>query len=99
MVIYIDSDFKCYTEKSAGLAAIETDFFGGKCKAYIEGYRFVPYGETWTREDGVVFKGEMIAPFIDSRLLAAYQSGYEESLADAQDMQTALETLGVNIDG
>jgi hypothetical protein len=99
MMIYIDSDFKCYTEPAEDRTVVETAAFDGKCKKYIEGYRFVPDGQEWTRSDCVVFTGEMIAPFVDSRLLAAYQSGYEEMLAEMQDMQDALNTLGVELDG
>lgn len=61
--IYIDADFKCHTSKMEGTKEAETDFFDGKCNEYIEGYRFVPSGESWTREDGAVFNGEMIAPW------------------------------------
>lgn len=75
--IYIDSDFKCYTTSGEGLTAIETDAFDGKCDAYIEGYRFIPSGQTWTREDGVVFTGEMIAPWKPWAELDAAQREYE----------------------
>lgn len=61
--IYIDSDFKCYVTSGEGRTQVETDAFGGKCYAYIEGYRFIPSGQTWTRADGTVFTGEMIAPW------------------------------------
>ena len=99
MIIYIDSDFKCYTEPADSLTAVETDFFDGKCKTFIEGYRFIPTGQEWTRKDGVVFKGEMIAPWKDYSVLAAAQAQYEESLAEMQDMQEALNLLGVNANG
>lgn len=99
MTIYIDNDYQCHAEAGDGLRAVETDFFDGKCRRFIEGYRFVPEGETWTRADGVTFPGEMIAPHEDYAVLAAYQQQYEESLAELQDMQTALNTLGVMIDG
>lgn len=62
MKIYIDSEFKCYTAPGDGLTAVETDFFDGKAPGVIEGYRFVPEGMRWTREDGTVFAGEMAAP-------------------------------------
>ena len=99
MEIYIDSDYKCHVEAAEGLTAVETDFFDGKYKAYIEGYRFVPAGKTWTREDGVVFTGEMIAPWKDYSALAAAQAGYEEAAAELQDMQEALNLLGVDANG
>ena len=63
MTIYIDYDYKCHVTDDGTITAVETDFFDGKCPAYIEGYRFVPDGETWVREDGVAFRGEMIAPW------------------------------------
>lgn len=95
MTIYIDADYKCYTESAEGRTAVETDFFDGKCKAYIEGYRFVPNGAEWTRSDGHVFRGEMVTPWKDYNYLAAAQQGYEESLAEIADMQTALGILNV----
>lgn len=75
--IYIDSEFKCHTASAEGLTAIETDAFDGKCNAYIEGYRFIPAGQTWTRADGVVFTGEMIAPWKPWAELDAVQREFE----------------------
>ena len=97
MRIYIDSDFKCYVTNSDGVyTAVETDVFDGKCDAYIEGYRFLPAGETWTRSDGEVFTGEMAAAWQDWRELDKAQRAYErEQLADAL---AALAILGVNAD-
>ena len=84
MTVYIDKDYKCHVNPEEGLAPVETDFFNGKCDAYIEGFRFVPSGESWTREDGVVFHGEMIAPWRSSAVLEAAQAQYEKDLADLQ---------------
>ena len=96
MTIYIDTDFKCHTETDGTMTAVQTDFFDGKCQEYIEGFRFVPSGENWTREDGVVFRGEMVAPWKPYSELDAAQREYEqEQLAD---MQAALELLGVSVD-
>ena len=99
MKIYIDSEYKCYTESAEGRTAVETDAFNGKCKTFIEGYRFIPSGETWTREDGVVFSGEMVAPWKDYAGLAAAQAGYEEAAAELHDMREALNLLGVDANG
>lgn len=99
MTVYIDSDFKCHVEVADGLVAVETDRFDGKCRTLIEGYRFVPSGETWTRSDGTVFRGEMVAPWKDYSELAAAQAGYEEAAAELQDMQEALNLLGVEANG
>lgn len=70
------------------MAAVDTDAFDGKCDAYIEGYRLVPSGETWTRGDGVEFSGEMIAPWHDWAELDAAQREYERE--QYEDMRAAL---------
>lgn len=75
--IYIDSGFKCHTSTAEGLTQIETDVFDGKCDTYVEGYRFIPAGQTWTRADSVVFTGEMIAPWKPWAELDAAQREYE----------------------
>ena len=93
MTIYIDRDFKCYTESAAGRTAVETDAFAGKCRQYIEGYRFVPSGQIWTREDGQVFRGDMIAPWRDYAILAEFQAIYEEEQAKQAEEQEALNIL------
>jgi len=95
MIIYLDSDFKCQVSNDGTMTAIETDFFEGKCQTFIEGYRFVPDGEIWVREDGSVFQGEMIAPWKDYRILEAAQAEYEKNQAEMADMQAALALLGV----
>ena len=82
--IYIDSDYKCHASVADNLKATETDAFDGKCDAYIEGYRFVPSGETWVRSDGVEFHGEMISPWKPYNELAAAQAQYEADIADLQ---------------
>ena len=87
--VYIDSDFKCHTTSGEGLTQVETDVFDGKCDAYIEGYRFVPNGQTWTREDGVVFTGEMIAPWKPWAELDAAQREYEREQYQALAAQNA----------
>ena len=79
MRIYIDSDFKCHISNPDGTyTAVETPGFNGKCDTYIEGYRFVPHGQTWTRQDGEVFEGEMVAPWRDWKELDAAQREYEQ---------------------
>lgn len=80
MRIYIDSRFQCHTENQEGFLAAETDFFEGKSPAFIEGYRFVPEGKTWVREDGTAFPGEMIVPWKPYGELAKAQAQYEHTL-------------------
>ena len=78
MTIYIDNDYKCYVSSAEGRRAVETNFFDGKCPEWIESYRFVPEGETWTREDGEVFKGEMVTPWKDLSEAYTAQTAYLE---------------------
>ena len=96
MKIYIDNDYKCHVSPGDGLTAVETDAFDGKCRQYIEGYRFVPSGEIWTREDGQTFTGEMAAPWRPYEILAEFQAIYEEEQAKQADMAAALGILGVS---
>lgn len=92
MTIYVDADFKCYTATADGLTAVETDAFDGKCQAYIEGYRFIPAGATWTRPDGVTFSGEMIAPWKDWQKLNDAQQKYVQEQRIAE-LEAQNETL------
>ena len=100
MNIYIDAEYKCHLVDDGTMVQIETDFFDGKCNTYIEGFRYVPSGESWTREDGVAFQGEMIAPWKPYNELAAAQAQYEtdqeELLADYQAELLDAYKEGVN---
>ena len=98
MTIYIDSDYKCYASVADGRRAIETDAFDGKCEEWIESYRFVPEGETWTREDGEVFNGEMVTPWKDLSEAYVAQTAYlERQNAQYEAALSEIEVaLGVN---
>lgn len=89
MTIYIDKDYLCHAEPGEGLEAVQTDFFDGKAPGYIEGYRFVPAGESWTREDGAVFSGEMAAPWKDWEELDKLQRAYEREQYETLTTQNA----------
>ena len=95
--IYLDSDFKCHISGDDTMTAVETAAFDGKCDAYIEGYRFVPGGKTWVREDGVEFAGEMIAPWKPWQELDKAQREYERQLVAEYEaaLQEIEEALGV----
>lgn len=94
MKIYIDENYLCHTETAEGRREFDVPFFDGKCSAFINGYRYVPSGETWTRADGVEFKGEMISPAIDYTALALAQSAFEEAndLLNIIDGTTPIES-------
>ena len=94
MTIYIDNDYKCYVSDAEGRRAVETDSFDGKCPEWIESFRFVPAGETWTREDGEVFTN-MVSPWKDlgeayiaqAAYVSAQNAQYEAALTE---IETAL---------
>ena len=98
MTIYIDSDYKCHVSAAEGRRAIETGFFDGKCAEWIESYRFVPEGETWTREDGEEFRGEMVTPWKDLSEAYMAQTAYlERQNAQYEAALSEIEVaLGVN---
>ena len=97
MTIYIDNDYKCYVSAAEGRRAIETNEFDDKCPEWIESFRFVPAGETWTRGDGEVFTN-MAAPWKDlSEAYAAQVVYVTEQNAQYEAALSEIEVaLGVN---
>lgn len=93
--IYIDSDFKCHVTNDGTMRSVETDYFDGKCDTLIKGYRLVPTGESWTRNDGAVFYGEMICPWKDYAELDKAQREYEKRLL--AEYAESLRTMGVKV--
>ena len=90
MTIYIDNDYKCHLSDDSTRRAVDVPFFDGKCTEFIEGYRYVPSGETWTRADGEVFAGEMIAPWRDYTQLAKIQAAVDRTQAQADEQISVL---------
>ena len=97
MLIYLDKNYKCHTVDDGTMRSYETGLFDGMCTEFIEGCRFVPEGETWVREDGVEFTGEMCSPWKDYAELDAAQREYERQ--EREDMRNALNELGVYVNG
>ena len=97
MLIYLDSEFRCHSSDTGGLQVVETDVFDGKCNRYIEGYRYVPEGQTWTRDDGVQFTGPMVSPYKNYDILAAYQEQYQED-SEAVDQAQVLQSQMAELD-
>ena len=94
MTIYLDSNFICHLENDGTMTAVETDAFDGKCTVLIKGYRFVPIGKSWTRADGIVFYGQMIAPAEDySRLEKAQQQYEADEAAHLAELGSLIEDL------
>ena len=84
MTIYIDSDYKCHLSDDGTRRAFDVPFFDGKCTEFIEGYRFIPSGETWIRSDGQMFTGEMISPCRDYSQISEIQAAVDRAQAQAQ---------------
>ena len=101
MKIYIDNDYKCHISNDGTMREFDVPDFDGKCAEFIEGMRLVPLGETWEREDGEVFGGEMISPWKDFDKLEKAQLEYElaQLKAELADADAALAELGVSING
>lgn len=93
--VYIDTEYKCHMADDGTMTPVETDFFDGKCSGYIEGFRFVPEGAVWTREDGVVFGGGMICAWRDHGELERAQWDHERQLL--AEYAEALKVLGVTV--
>ena len=77
-MIYLDENFMAHPEQDTETTRVPwadgNGFFAGKCGAFIEGYRVVPGGRTWTRQDGAEFAGLMIAPMENPAALQAMQA-------------------------
>ena len=89
MKIYIDNEYKCHVSNDGTMREFDLPFFDGKCAEFVEGYRYVPSEETWTRKDGQTFKGEMIAPCRDYSQISEIQSAVGR--AQTQSQQTITE--------
>lgn len=87
-IIYVDSENHCHPYDDGTMTAVETDFFDGKCDAFIEGYTY--------EVDDV---GITIYPHMPYNILKAYQIQYEADQSEMEDMKTALNTMEVHVDG
>lgn len=90
---YLDANYRLHLSSANGLTPWKDvdGFFDGKCATYIEGYRFIPSGKTWTREDGAVFTGKMFTPWKDYNELDEAQREYE--LQQIKEMTTTIAEL------
>ena len=97
MTIYIDNDYKCHLSDDSTRRAFDVPFFDGKCTEFIEGYRYVPSGETWTRADGEVFRGEMISPWKDYEQLSEIQTAVNRTQVQAdEEIASLIEEIYIN---
>lgn len=89
MKIYIDNEFKCRVHNDGTMREFDVPFFDDACVEFIEGYRYVPDGETWTDTDGTVFRGEFTAPWKSYEALITAQQAADriQEQADEQIME------------
>lgn len=99
MKIYLDEEYKCHLTNDGTMREIETSAFDGFCSEYIEGYRYIPVGEVWVNPDGMACSG--VSPWKPYDQLDKAQLEYElaQLKADLADADTALNELGVTVDG
>lgn len=83
MLVFIDANYKCHVVDDGTMRAFEVPFFDNKAPAVIEGYNYVPPGETRIGVDGTAFQGEQRSPWRDLALLEEFQAQYEAQLAAA----------------
>ncbi len=65
-------------------------FFDGMCDEVIEGYRYVPKGETWEVEDGMRFEGELICPWRSYYAMRELQGAVDRMQTAADEELAAL---------
>ena len=101
MKIYIDSDYYCHITDPNGIyREVETNIFIGKCDTYVEGFRYIPIGESWISPEGVEIHGGYVAPWKHYDGLDAIQREYEQQLLnelqnEKQELNTSYNE-GVN---
>ena len=98
-MIYLDSEFKCHVTAADDRIEVEApENFEGMCDKSIECMRYIPAGMTYFAADGSVIHGEFIQCLDDTSAIA-YQVQYESMKPELEDMKSALNLLGVSIDG
>lgn len=71
--IYLDEAYRCHLSDDGTMRPVETDVFDGKCRAYVEGYCYVPEGETFAR-NGKMLVGKVVFPYSEYDVLEAAQA-------------------------
>lgn len=86
---YLDHDFRVHIDDGKGRTPWndEHGFFNEKCRAYVEGFRVIPDGMTWTASNGTRYTGFMIAACVDYAIL-------DKAQMEQSGMRTAMDTAG-----
>ena len=89
MKIYLDGAYRCHVSNDGNMREMDVPQFDGKCQAYIEGYRYVPTGETWTMANGKVLSGDVLTSWKPWQELDAAQRVYEREQLESLTAQNA----------
>lgn len=92
MIVYIDpKTFRCHLKQNSLNTLIPYDepLFDNKCAKFIEGYQLIPEGNILICENNKKISGKMVAPWMDIRILNAYQEQYEEMLRNSDVIEKA----------
>lgn len=91
MTIYIDADYKAYTEPEDGRSAVETSVFDSMPAPVIGCHRYIPEGKTWISQEGLEIHGEFIQMCVTEKELDDAQREYErQQLMDANAQNAEL---------
>lgn len=92
MKIFIDSECKCHVSNDGTMREFDVPFFDGRCQTFIEGYRYVPEGETFQHDSGLIVYGGAVSPWKPHSKLEKAQLEYElaQYKAAFAEIETAL---------
>lgn len=93
--VYLDSDYRVHLTQTGNLMPYITNVFDGKCDTYVEGYRIVPEGAVWTRDDGIEFVGPMVAAAASFGETFSVQKQYEEDCSNMMTLEEAAELIDI----
>ena len=102
MIFFIDKENKCHVTDDGTMRECEDARFDNKCKEYIEGFYYIPAGETAVI-NGVEYTGRVLCAFkpftelayaqtlYDLEQLRGVQADTDEMLVDHEYRMTMLE--------
>lgn len=100
MKFYIDEEYRCHMADDGAMREVEDSCFDGKCDEYIEGFCYIPGGESGLI-DGMEYAGRMLCALGDYAKMELAQARFEleQAVSALTDADAALKELGVLVDG
>ena len=99
MTIYIDADYKAYTEPEDGRSAVETSVFDSMPAPVIGCHRYIPEGKTWISPEGLEIHGEFIQMCVTEKELDDVQRAYERQQIAAYEAALAEIEAALGVSG